>query len=157
MGVLFFNKERWYKTMSNFYRFMKSNKITKENTTFAATKSLLDEEGNPLLWTIKPLSTKENERIRDDCMIEVPVTGKPNMFRPRLNTSKYIAKMICACVAEPNLYDKELQDSYGVMTPEELLKEMVDDPGEYQDFAAFIQNFNGFNTTLEDKVEEAKN
>jgi hypothetical protein len=34
---------------------------------------------------------------------------------------------------------------------------MIDDPGEYNAFAAFIQNFNGFNETLEDKVEEAKN
>ena len=55
------------------------------------------------------------------------------------------------------VYDKDLQDSYGVMTPEDLLKEMVDDPGEYNAFAAVVQNFNGFNTTLEDKVEEAKN
>ena len=143
--------------MSNFSRFMKQNKITKENTTFAATKSLLDEEGNPLLWTIKPLNTKENDDIRDSCMREVQMPGKPNLYRPKLDTSKYIAKMICACVVEPNLYDKELQDSYCVMTPEDLLKEMVDDPGEYQDFASFIQEFNGFNTTLEDKVEEAKN
>ena len=143
--------------MSNFSRFMKNNKKVKENTTFAATKSLTDEKGNPLEWVIKPLTTNENEKIRDDCMVDVPVTGKPNMFRPKLNTSKYIAKMLCACIVEPNLYDKELQDSYGAMTPEDLLKEMIDDPGEYQDFVAFIQDFNGFNTTLEDKVEEAKN
>ena len=57
--------------MSNFTRFMKKNKIQKENTTYAATKSLTDEKGNPLLWTIKPLTTKENESIRDDCMIDV--------------------------------------------------------------------------------------
>ena len=143
--------------MSNFSRFMKENKAVKENTTYAATKSLTDEKGNPLLWTVKALSTKENDNIRDDCMIDVPVTGKPNVFRPKLNTSKYIAKMICACVVEPNLYNKDLQESYGVMTPEDLLKEMVDDPGEYQDFATFIQNYNGFDTTLEDKIEEAKN
>lgn len=143
--------------MSNFTRFMKKNKIQKENTTYAATKSLTDEKGNPLLWTIKPLTTKENESIRDDCMIDVPVKGKPNMFRPKLNTSKYLAKMLCACIVEPNLYDKELQDSYEVMTPEDLLQAMVDDPGEYQDFATFVQNFNGFTTTLEDKVDEAKN
>ena len=143
--------------MSKFSRFMKANKITKENTTFAPTKSLVDENGEPLLWTLKHLSTKENDNIRDDCMIEVPVKGKPNMYRPKLDTSKYIAKIICACVIEPNLYDKDLQDSYGVMTPEDLLKEMVDDPGEYQAFASFVQDFNGFNTTLEDKVEEAKN
>ena len=143
--------------MSNFSKFMKANKIVKENTTFAATKSLVDENGKPLLWTIKPLTTSENENIRESCMVDVPVTGKPNMFRPKLNTSKYIAKMVAASIAEPNLYDKELQDSYGVMTPEDLLKEMIDDPGEYNDFASFIQTFNGFNTTLEDKIEEAKN
>lgn len=143
--------------MSNFSKFMKQNKLTKENTTYAATKSLVDENGEPLLWTIKPLSTKENENIRESCMSEVQVTGKPNLFRPKLNHSKYIAKMICACVVEPNLYDKDLQDSYGVMTPEDLLSEMVDDPGEYQDFAVFVQNYNGFNETFNDKVNEAKN
>jgi hypothetical protein len=143
--------------MSNFARFMKANKIVKENTTYAATKSLTDENGQPLLWTIKPLTTKDNDDIRDTCMIEVPVPGKPNMVRPKLNTSKYIAKMICASVAEPNLYDKDLQDSYGVMTPEDLLKEMVDDPGEYQNFATFVQEFNGFTATMDEKVAEAKN
>ena len=143
--------------MSQFTRFMKANKIQRENTTYAATKSLTDENGNPLLWTIKPLSTKENEAIRDECMIDVPVKGKPNMFKPRLNTSKYLAKMLCNCIVEPNLYDKELQDSYEVSTPEALLQAMVDNPAEYSDFCAFVQNFNGFNTTLEDKIEEAKN
>ena len=143
--------------MSNFSRFMKSNKIVKENTTYPATKSLVDENGNPLEWTIKPLTTSENEAIRESCMTEVQVTGKPNMFRPKLNTSKYIAKMVVASIVEPNLYDANLQDSYGVKTPEELLQEMVDDPGEYNELVAFVQNFNGFNTTLEDKVEEAKN
>ena len=142
--------------MSDFSRFMKKNKIQRENTTFAATKSLLDENGEPLLWTIKPLFTSENDAIRDDCTMDVPVKGKPNMYRPKLNTSKYIAKMICASVVEPNLNDKELQDSYGVMTPDELLKEMIDDPGEYSDFVTFVQNFNGF-TTMEEKVKEAKN
>ena len=143
--------------MSNFSRFMKSNKIIKENTTYPATKSLVDEEGKPLLWTIKPLTTSENEFIRESCMMEVQVPGKPNMYRPKLDTSKYIAKMISASIAEPNLYDAELQDSYGVKTPEDLLKEMIDDPGEYSDLVEFVQKYNGFDTTLEDKVEEAKN
>ena len=80
--------------MSQFTRFMKKNKIQKENTTYAATKSLVDENGKPLLWTIKPLSTKDNEAIRDECMVEVPIKGKPNMYRPKLNTSKYLAKML---------------------------------------------------------------
>ena len=57
----------------------------------------------------------------------------------------------------PDLFDKELQDSYGVATPEELLLAMVDDPGEYNDLAVFIQQFQGFDVSFEDKVDEAKN
>lgn len=143
--------------MSNLDRFLKANKIKKENTTYLATKSLTDEKGNPLPWTVRPLTTKDNDRLRDECTIEVQVKGKANLFRPKLDTSKYMAKMIVASVVEPNLYDKTLQDSYGVMTPEDLIKEMIDDPGEYNDFASFIQEFNGFTSTLDEKVEEAKN
>ena len=143
--------------MSKFSRFMKQNKIKKENTTFAPTKSLLDENGEPIKFVIKPLTTKENEDIREACTVDIPVTGKPNMFRPKLNTSKYLAKMLCSCIIEPDLFDKELQDSYGVMTPEDLIREMIDDRGEYEDFVVCDHDFNGFNVTLEDKVSEAKN
>lgn len=143
--------------MSNLNLFLKKNKKIKENTTFAATKSLCDEKGNALEWQIKPLTTKENEDIRESCSFEVQVKGKPNLFRPKVNTNLYIAKMIVASVVEPNLNNAELQDSYGVKKPEDLLKEMIDDPGEYNEFAAFIQKFNGFTTTMEDEVEEAKN
>ncbi len=40
--------------MSDFTRFMKKNKTPRTSTTYAATKSLLDENGEPLLWTIRP-------------------------------------------------------------------------------------------------------
>ena len=79
------------------------------------------------------------------------------MYRPKLKSSLYIQKMIAASVVMPDLFDAELQDSYGVKTPEDLLMAMVDDPGEYNDLAAFVQKFQGFNVSFEDKVKEAKN
>lgn len=142
--------------MSDLTRFLKKNKKVKENTVYCVTKSLTDEEGKPLPWTVRPVSTSENDALRDECMIDVQIPGKPGMYRPKLQSSKYIAKLLAASVVEPNLHDKDLQDSYGAMTPEELLKEMVDDPGEYGDFTAFVQKFNGF-SNMEDKVNEAKN
>ena len=142
--------------MSDLTRFLKKNKKVKENTTFPVTKSLTDDNGKPLLWLIRPVSTSENDALRDECMIDVQIPGKPGMYRPKLQSSKYISKLLATSVVEPNLHDKDLQDSYGAMTPEELLKEMVDDPGEYGDFTAFVQKFNGF-TNMEDKVNEAKN
>lgn len=143
--------------MSALARFMKKNKKARENTTYAATSSLTDENGKPLEWTIRAVTTKEDEKIRDACTVEIPVKGKPNLYRPRLDTTKYMTQLAVASVVEPNLYDKELQDSYGVFTPEELIKEMIDNPNEFQDFLLFIQQFSGFDTSIDDAVDEAKN
>ena len=143
--------------MSKFSKFMKANKIEKKNEMYAATKSLCDENGKPLEWEFRHITSKENEDLRDACTIEVPITGKPNMFRQKVKSGLYIQKMVAASVVVPDLYDKDLQDSYGAMTPEELLLAMVDDPGEYNDLAAFVQKFQGFNVSFDEKVEEAKN
>lgn len=143
--------------MSKFAKFMKANKALKENGFYPATKSLCDEKGNPLEWEFKHISSKENEEIREGCTIDVQVTGKPNMYRPKLKSGLYVQRMIAASVVVPDLFDTELQDSYNVKTPEDLLMEMVDDPGEYSDLAAFVQKFQGFNVAFEDKVNEAKN
>lgn len=136
---------------------MKANKIKKENELHAVTASLTDENGKPLEWEFKHISSRENEELKDKCTIEVQVKGKPNLFRPRLNTSKYLRELICASVVVPDLYNKELQDSYGVMSPEDLLHELVDAPGEYNDLEVWIQEFHGFTKTMDEKVDEAKN
>ena len=74
----------------------------------------------------------------------------------RLKTAEYIAKVIAASVVKPDLYNAELQDSYGVKNPVELLYALVDDPGEYGRLAAFVQQLQGFET-IEEKAEQAKN
>ncbi|MCD8209173.1 MAG: hypothetical protein LUD72_14640 [Bacteroidales bacterium] len=143
--------------MSDFSLFMKQNKIVKENEFYAPTKSLCDENGEPLKWEFRHISSAENDQIRDECVTDIPVTGKPGVYRPKTNSTKYMRKMIVACTVYPNLYDAGLQDSYGVKNPEDLLVAMVDNPGEYNDLASFIQQMNGFDVSLEDKVDEAKN
>lgn len=142
--------------MSNFSKFMKANKIKKENVMHPVTKSLCDEKGNPLMWEIRPITTKENENIRESCTIEVPMKGKPNAYRPKVDMGKYQAKLMCAAIVNPDLNNKDLQDSYGVMTPEDLLMEMVNDPAEYSDLMMFVQKISGFKT-LQEEVDEAKN
>ena len=143
--------------MSKFSLFMKENKKEKENEFYAPTSTLCDENGEPLKWEFKHITSKQNEELRDANTTEVPITGKPNMFRQKVNTRKYIASLIVASTVFPDLYDSELQDSYGVKTPEDLLFAMVDDVGEYQDLTLFVNKLQGFDKTLDDKVDEAKN
>lgn len=143
--------------MGDLSRFLKKNKATKENLKIAATKTLVDEKGKPLVWEVRPLTTKEDSALREDCTVDVQVTGKPGMFRPKFYANRYLAKMAAACVVYPNLNDKELQDSYGVMGAEQLIQEMIDDPGEYNEFMSQVQSYHGFEQNFQDKVDEAKN
>lgn len=136
---------------------MKANKKVKENALHPVTKSLCDENGAPLNWEFRHITSKENEELRESCTAEVPVPGKMGLYRPKMKSSLYIQKMIIASVVMPDLYDAELQDDYGVKTPEDLLLALVDDPGEYNDLAAYVQKFQGFDVPFDEKVEEAKN
>ncbi len=143
--------------MSKFTLFMKANKKERENGFYAPTSSLLDDKGNPVKWEFRHITSKENDEIRESCTVDIQVTGKPNLYRPKVDTTKYMARMIAKASVVPDLYDTELQDSYGVKTPEDLLYAMVDDAGEYQDFSIWMQNFQGFTKSMDEKVEEAKN
>lgn len=131
--------------MSALTRFLKKNKAQKANTTYAPTASLTDENGKPLEWTIKPLTSRENEALRDEC-----TDGD------KLDFGKYKRKILCASVVEPALDDSELLESYGVYEPEDLIMEMVDDPSEFNKFAEFVFKFNGFGNQ-EKEIEEVKN
>ena len=139
--------------MSKFSRFLKENKAVRENVKYVPTKSFTDENGNPIEWT---LTTKEAEAMRDKYTKDVPILGKPNQFKQQLDVAKYNASLIAKSVVEPNLNDAELQDSYGVKTPEALIVEMIDNPGEYSQFLVFVTELNGF-TDINDDVEKAKN
>jgi hypothetical protein len=143
--------------MSSFTAFMKKNKKARKNVFYAATKSITDENGNPVEWEIRPLTTEEDERIRIESTHEVPVPGKKGLFRDKVNVNEYMDKQMVAAIVFPDLSNAELQDSYGVKTPEALLKQLVDDPSEYADLRTFIQESSGFSVEVGEEVEEAKN
>lgn len=143
--------------MGNLSLFLKSNKKTRENVMYPATASLCGQNGDVLKWEIRPLTTEETEKLREECTTEVPITGKPGVYRPKVNSNLYVTKLLVSCVVFPDLYNKELQDSYGVKTPEALLKQMIDNPAEYNAFAEYVQNYSGLNESVSDKVDKAKN
>ncbi len=142
---------------TNLKLFLKENKKALVTKKYAPTKSITDEKGKPVEWTFKAISESVLEEIREECTKNVPVTGKPGQYIPKVNTNKLGRMMITRCVVEPDLQNIELQDSYGVNNPEALLMAMVDLPGEYANLQAFVSELCGFDVTMEEKVEEAKN
>lgn len=114
------------------------------------------EKGKPIKWELKGLTGKEDEEIRKECTKRVPIPGKRGQYTRETDYNRYLGKLAAACTVFPNLSDAELQNSYGAMGADELLKIMLK-PGEYADFLNKIQEVNGFDISTEELVEEAKN
>ena len=142
--------------MSNLTAFLAQNAIKVENVKYVASNRFVNEDGKPLEWEIASITSEEDELLRKTCTKRVPVPGKRNMFTPETDFNSYITKQAVKCTLFPNLNDVELQNSYGVMGADQLLKVMLT-PGEYADYISKVQEVNGFEVTLEDAVEEAKN
>ena len=140
--------------MSNFAVFMNGS-VTTENVKYVASKRFTDK-GKPVEWEIKPISSELDEAIRKECTKRVPIQGKRGQYNQETDTDKYIGKICVACTVYPNLNDAELQDFYGVKSADALLKKMLL-PGEYTEYKAKVMEVNGYDMSMEELVDEAKN
>lgn len=137
--------------MSNFEAFLNQNKKKQKNVKVVASKDFVDESGNPVEWEIRALKPNEAEKIRSVCNT---VRGDGVVITDNSQFNRMVA---AKCTVYPNLNDKELQDSYGVMGAEELIQEMLDKDGEYQTYVGKILELSGYKTKMSDLVKEAKN
>lgn len=141
--------------MSDFSVFMAGASAKPETVKYAASKRFV-ANGKPVEWEIKPISSDLDEAIRKECTKKVPVPGKRGQYNQETDTDKYIGKMCVACTVYPNLNDAELQDAYGVKSADALLKKMLL-PGEYTEYKAMVMEVNGFDMSMEELVDKAKN
>lgn len=139
--------------MSGLSNYLKKNKIARENLVIAPTQFLCGEDGKPVLFTFRPLDSKENTRIRDE---STKTYRKGNETKVKVDNLMYGRKLLAESCIEPDLNNEELQDSYGVDNAEDLICEMIDVPGEFDALVSAILEYNGFNKK-DKSVEEAKN
>ena len=141
--------------MSNFAVFMAGASAKDETVKYAASKRFV-ENGKPVEWEIKAIDSDLDEAIRKECTKRVAIPGKRGQYNQETDTDKYIGKMCVACTVYPNLNDAELQDAFGVKSADALLKKMLR-PGEYTEYKAKIMEVNGYDVSMEELVDEAKN
>jgi len=142
--------------MGNLSGFLAQNALKVENVKFVASKRFLDDKNKPIEWEIGCITSGEDEALRRACTKRVSIPGKRNMQTQEIDQGAYLVKLAAKCTVYPNLDDKELQDSYGVMGADALLKVMLT-PGEFAEYLLKVQETNGFDTTFEERVDEVKN
>ena len=142
--------------MNGLQAFLQSNAIKVENIKYSASKRFLDQDKKPVLCEIGSITTNEDERLRKECTKRVQMNNKKGQFTQETDFNLYLGKLAAKCTIYPNLNDVELQNSYSVMGADTLLKTMLT-PGEYADYLAKVQEINGFDTSFEEMVDDAKN
>jgi hypothetical protein len=137
--------------MKNLEGFLKKNKIQVPNVKYIASDDFIDEEGNPLEWELKKITTKEYNYLRNKAM-KIDAKNQDVEF----NQAQFTNSICAACIVFPDLKNTELQNSYGVVGEENLLQEMLE-PKQFDDLTNKVNTLLGYNQTFSDKVEEAKN
>ena len=136
--------------------FLAQNAIKVDNVKYVASKRFVDADGKPMEWEISCITSTEDEALRKSCTRRVQVPGKKYQYTPETDFNLYLGKLAVRCTAYPNLNEPALQDSYGVMGADTLLKTMLT-PGEYSEYIEKVQKVNGFDLDTEELVDEAKN
>lgn len=141
--------------MSNLSCFLAGNVEKRENKKIVVSNRFKDKDGKPVEWEIRSISAEEDEGIRKACTKKVPVIGKKNQFTQDFDANGYLAKLAAKAVIFPDLNDAELQNSYGVMGAEQLIKVML-----YKDeFDYLTEQLVGATETedVNELIDEAKN
>jgi len=105
-------------------------------------------------WEIRCVFSTEDEEIRRSA--HKRSAGGRGQSVSETDVSLYLGRLAARCTVYPDLNDKTLQDSYGVMGADNLLRAMLT-PGEYADFLREVQKICGFDTPFDSLVDEAKN
>ncbi|WP_431030124.1 phage tail assembly chaperone [Lysinibacillus sp. LZ02] len=143
--------------MSNLTAFLAQNALKVETQEHVVSKRFVDPDTKEAMkWQVGAVSSDRDEALRKQHTKRLPVPGKKNVFQPTTDYDGYLASLAVECTVFPDLNSTELQNSYGVMGAEALLKQMLL-PGEYAEYLKIVQNANGFDVGMDEAVEEAKN
>lgn len=125
--------------------FLKQNAHLPENEKCIVSKRF-SENGEAILWEYRAITSDEDEMLRN---ASYKKGGE-------LDMDKYLGLLAACCTVYPDLENVNLQDSYGVMGADSLLKAMLT-PGEYASYLDKIGKINGFDEDFSGKVNTAKN
>lgn len=134
--------------------FFKQNERPTKTVRYVASDRYTDENGAPMQWEIRVLSSEEENAIKQKAMRTVELrNGRTDEV---FDTQMYIGLMSAAATVFPNLNDAALQDDRGVCTARELLLKLLTG-GEYSAYAAKVQEVNSYRPTMAENIETAKN
>ncbi len=140
--------------MADLKSFFAENAIKADNVKYVASQRFTEKD-KPIEWELQVVSNDDIEKMRKSCT-RSKFNPKTKEYNTSFDSAQFNNAMVCASVVFPDLNDAALQDSYGVIGAEELIRKMLT-PGEYTDLIAAVSETCGFQSDMADKIKTAKN
>ena len=138
----------------NLKAFMLETSIGAEEISYVASNRF-KVNNKPVAWKIRALNSSEDMEISNRCKKKT-FNQATKTTEITINQTQYADELMCKCITYPNLDDAALQDHYNAVGAADLLKKMLK-PGEYADLLRAVQEANGFDVGMDEKVTRAKN
>lgn len=138
----------------NLTAFLKNNVEIVNQVEYVASNRIKAGD-EPVAWKINVLQNKVIDKLRNR-YTKMIKDGKTGVTREKFDSQGFNDAMLLESIVFPNLDDMELQDSWGVNDPLELVKAMLT-PGEYADLLNAVVEAQGFEVGMDEKVRAVKN
>lgn len=135
--------------------FLAENAIKPAEVAYAASPRFLNKDRKAAEWKLRVMTSEECDNILRECKKKEFVPGTREV-KITTDQEKFVTELTTACVTHPNLNNAELQNSYGAVGAADLIHKMLT-PGEFSDLANTVQQANGFDVGMKDKIKRAKN
>lgn len=130
--------------------FLNANPVDNLTAEVPVSKRFTDKDGNLMLFKIKPMTEREHNELSRKC------TTIKSRGKTEFDTRKFNSSMVIDNTVYPDFKDAESIKALGVSTPEQYLGKVLLS-GEIAKLVEEIMKLSGFDTSMEELVDEAKN
>lgn len=137
--------------------FMPGGSEEVEEVSFPVSTRFRDKEGKIIKFRFKPIPTPRVDELEKECTVPVYSGSRRKKVGERVDQSRFIARVAVESTIYPDLKSAELRKAYSEQDPIAVAKKVLPIAGEYAKWLQIASEVNGFEDTVEDLEEAAKN
>nr|WP_255428722.1 phage portal protein [Sporosarcina sp. resist] len=121
------------------------------------SKRFKNKEGKAIPFRFKAITTERIDELEKLHTIPVYSGSRKRKTGEKVDQSRFMAHMAVESTIYPDFKSPKMRKGYKTQDPIEVAKKMLHVGGEYSEWLATVNEINGFDDSVEELEEAAKN
>lgn len=121
------------------------------------SKRFKNKKGDLIKFRFKPIPTTRIDELEKQHTVPVYSGSRRKRTGEKLDQSRFMASIAVESTIYPDFKSADLRKAYGEQDPIEVAKKMLHVGGEYGEWLNIANEVNGFDDSIEELEEAAKN